>query len=256
MHLGLVPDIVAVIVDHLHDDKDSLFSCSLISRSWTRPSHSYLFRGVKLRLVSTVDQLVLAKSFFQDALHIKDFVRRLHIVAESDPVEIELTRLYNLVNCLSHLQCLTLEGVCPYTETDTWSHLFHAQSVRKLILRNIVVKSHALFGFFTLSKLFPAVTELTMLNVDFEAAQGTPPTEAWNTELPVYKITARKLNKRFWAWLPPNCLKSLTTVDFDWSSSSPAWSKICPYTDNVDHVTMRMYGALILRITAADYLPI
>lgn len=252
MHLELVPDIVTIIVDHLHDDKDSLLKCSLISRSWTRPSHSYLFRGVKLRLVSTVDQLVLAKSFFQDALHIKDFVRRLHIVAEGDPVEVELTQLYHLVNCLPHLQCLTLEGICPYTEPDTRSHdgqIFRVSSVRILILRNIVVKSHALFSFFTLSKLFPNVSELTMLNVDFEDAQGTPPTEAWNTDLPVYKIKARKLNKRFWAWLPPNCLKLLTTVDFDWSSSSPAWSKICPYTNSVDHLTMGMCRASLLLVT-------
>jgi len=45
----LPPELVRLIVDHLHNDKTALKACSLVSRTFLLPAQAHIFENIKLR---------------------------------------------------------------------------------------------------------------------------------------------------------------------------------------------------------------
>jgi len=59
--LKLPRELLDIIIDHLHDDEEALFACSLVSRDWVPPSHYHLFSS--LRFTATTEGVDLDTEF-------------------------------------------------------------------------------------------------------------------------------------------------------------------------------------------------
>ena len=65
--------MIDVIIDHLHDDIQSLRACSLVCKSWTRSSRFHLFSTLTVSRLSAVERLL------KSAPAIIPFIRHLHL---------------------------------------------------------------------------------------------------------------------------------------------------------------------------------
>lgn len=51
----LPPELIDIVLDHLHDDKLTLTQCALVSRIWVSASHYHLFLRTTLRFCAEIE---------------------------------------------------------------------------------------------------------------------------------------------------------------------------------------------------------
>ncbi len=112
-------ELVDTIVDYLHNDKASIVSCSLVSKTWAISSRYHLFRIVFLRRGPDDDGIDRFLRFIHSPWGniCCPFVRQLritghmsHNVLQLDPI-IDLHTLGAVVNMLPRLEALELKSV-------------------------------------------------------------------------------------------------------------------------------------------------
>ncbi|KAH8100313.1 hypothetical protein BXZ70DRAFT_183083 [Cristinia sonorae] len=110
--LNIPGDIADNIFRYLEDDRATLVSCGLVTRTWTYFSHRRVFRTVTLRMKpfvahkSTSDLL----RFFQQKPEISSFVQELQLIGNSrfpTPICIPY-HLVKLLDALPNLQDLAI----------------------------------------------------------------------------------------------------------------------------------------------------
>ncbi|KAJ7469699.1 hypothetical protein FB451DRAFT_1255304 [Mycena latifolia] len=86
-------ELRSYILDFLHDSKEDLQSCALVSRAFTFPAQSHLFHHIKIGVRFHDRNASIRLSEIMDAApHLRPFVR--HVTAVMDPVM--LTRIHGM----------------------------------------------------------------------------------------------------------------------------------------------------------------
>lgn len=78
----LYNELVDMVIDHLHDDKSALTSCSLVSRSWVYSSQFHLFENMHLPSVTTDDGVEAFMRLVDSCPRIGYYVRTLRVDGE------------------------------------------------------------------------------------------------------------------------------------------------------------------------------
>ncbi|KAF7792044.1 hypothetical protein EIP86_003071 [Pleurotus ostreatoroseus] len=146
---SLPSEIVVSILDYFRRDKITLFSCSLVAKSWVLLTRFHLFRVVTVRCGADLQGL----GAFLDFLHtpwgsnISAYVRELRIRGPyayalkpvRDPV-IELETLGAVLDKLTRLDTLELEALAwPGIDPDTTAMPLTSASVKTIILSRICI---------------------------------------------------------------------------------------------------------------------
>lgn len=80
----MAPEIWDYIIDYLHDDKSTLFTCALVHRAWTDTARHHLFRQITLYLDLNAGKVLDRFSSLIIPGAVVPHVRKLRIVAEED----------------------------------------------------------------------------------------------------------------------------------------------------------------------------
>lgn len=78
----LYNELVDMVIDHLHDDKDALAACSLVSRLWRNSSQYHLLENVTLHGVATARGLDAFAAFVETSPRLAHYVRALRVHGE------------------------------------------------------------------------------------------------------------------------------------------------------------------------------
>lgn len=70
----LPPELVDIIIDHLHNDKRSLAACSLVCKEWRSSARYHLFANITLKPTEAKDP-----DFLTSAPKVVPFIRHLHL---------------------------------------------------------------------------------------------------------------------------------------------------------------------------------
>lgn len=122
----LSQELVDIIIDHLHDDHDTLRACALTCRSWAPTSQLHLFVSVKLdsaaksaRLLLVTSQAPVIASYVRDLDLVESRSSRLHADEPSDRRKLwlddPLVGLEALRSVLQHVRILCIDGVIWHT---------------------------------------------------------------------------------------------------------------------------------------------
>ena len=68
----LPPELIEMVMDHLHSDKDTLAACSVVCKAWIHPARSRLFAEISLNYICI-------KKFLKSGLAAIPFIRHLHV---------------------------------------------------------------------------------------------------------------------------------------------------------------------------------
>ncbi|CAL1699714.1 unnamed protein product [Somion occarium] len=71
MLLVIPMDVIRIVIDHLHDDIQTLLACSLVHSSWTTAARRYLFHSLVIRIVRSL------RDPYNPRLDMSSFVERL-----------------------------------------------------------------------------------------------------------------------------------------------------------------------------------
>ncbi|KAF7314913.1 NmrA domain-containing protein [Mycena indigotica] len=81
-HPLLIPELIDLFFWHIHTSKQDLAHCALVTRAWTYPAQTHLFRLIRFHDAPDAwTPLLLALA---DSPHLVQHVRRLHIVVADD----------------------------------------------------------------------------------------------------------------------------------------------------------------------------
>lgn len=113
------PELTDMVVDHLHDDTQTLSSCSLVSRSWHCSARYHMFHTLNIRSPSLVEGFDKFLRFLDSSPNVWMFVKELHLLGHTPsspyhtPEYCQLTpsTLLSILSKLSSLRSLTLEGI-------------------------------------------------------------------------------------------------------------------------------------------------
>ncbi|TCD62469.1 hypothetical protein EIP91_006817, partial [Steccherinum ochraceum] len=184
-------ELIDLILDHLYDDRASLVACSTVSKLWLSGSQHHLFHTIHLISRSPDHSLEAAYVFFSRSPQLCPHVRTLHIRAavdmtqevvklESTPIPtgrpfvpregVELYRLVRFLRMLGNVHTLILRGLYPVYDTSTFPfHIseFTAPSLRRLFIREIMLRTNATPFLLNLGGIFSGLDELHLLRVPF-----------------------------------------------------------------------------------------
>lgn len=80
--MRLFNELIDMVIDHLHDDKNSLAACSLVSRTWRNSGQFHLLESVTLLGVTTERGLEAFLADVQSSPHIGHYARELRVHGE------------------------------------------------------------------------------------------------------------------------------------------------------------------------------
>jgi hypothetical protein len=105
---GLPQEILDIIIDFLHDDKQSLDACSRVAQAWLHPARFHLFHRLTLR----PRMFVLAARLFSHSPATAEYVRELRIEEPSllDNL-ISTEMLLEMLQFFPHVQALHLNKI-------------------------------------------------------------------------------------------------------------------------------------------------
>lgn len=114
-HQNFPAELQDMIIDHLHDDKETLASCSLVCKSWLPASRFHLFRKIRLELPRESAEGLAADfaRFLRRNPHICFLVRELHLVGDILPIPVTYLKedaICSILAPLTKLRELTIHS--------------------------------------------------------------------------------------------------------------------------------------------------
>ncbi|RPD53071.1 hypothetical protein L227DRAFT_581653 [Lentinus tigrinus ALCF2SS1-6] len=188
-------EISDAIIDHLHDDRPSLYSCALVCRAWLLSSRHHLFRTFKIadskRRKPNSAALDKAVGFLATTPDVARHIRYLDIAHHS----VRLSQLDAILNCLPKLQSLAFSEL-GILDDDT-NHItrpfprFRAIEELKITSCNIVNYDYSLLfhflGLFASIQRLELMVEIRVLNID-TTADLIPPAHLALTHLSAFHV--------------------------------------------------------------------
>ncbi|THH30162.1 hypothetical protein EUX98_g4017 [Antrodiella citrinella] len=183
LHIPL--ELVDIIIDHLHDDKPALATCSLVSREWRPSTRYHLFQSIRIcgdALFGGYDTFL---RFLDAAPSIRPFIRSLCLSGENKHANVErcLIGPYVLVSVLDRLtslKTLTLDevvwgGASKRNARGLWPVVWPPIPRSFDTLRLVRVESYDLGtsqytrSVFQILQAFGALKKLEVLGIEFDA---------------------------------------------------------------------------------------
>ncbi|KAJ3538986.1 hypothetical protein NM688_g6432 [Phlebia brevispora] len=141
----LCRDVVNVIIDFLHDDKETLLACSLVARDWVHRSQTHLYNRIVLR---DQDRLSL---FLSTLATIPEYLRRmiriLHVGLDASwhgPMCITRVEIIFLLDLLPRLHELYLQALQLCGVNELLPATYIPRSLGFLFFRNVLGDAHSL----------------------------------------------------------------------------------------------------------------
>lgn len=157
-----IPEIVDMIIDHLHDDKASLLTCSTVCRTWLPACRFHLFHTVTLNDILNKSLFGNFCSHLHNYTQIGPCVRELQVVGISgSPRCISLLDLGSLLAKLPNLHTLKLYSVMWNTSNNLSTECFTSQALRTLHISNTKLPS-GVQAVLHIIELFPALEKFYM----------------------------------------------------------------------------------------------
>lgn len=186
---NLLPEIIDMVIDHLHDDRASLRACASVSRNWLPACRFHLFRTLTVNDVEGDACFKDLSSFLHGHPQIPPFVRELYVMGTpgSTP-SIALLGLGTLIAGLPNVHTLKLHNI-------KWHHLSNSADGLPFTqgLKRLHISSTKIFGgtrpIFDIIALFPALEGFSMDYV------YVPSEEMHLRDLPEMDLPDRKLKK-------------------------------------------------------------
>jgi len=137
-------ELLEMTIDHLHNHKPSLRSCSLVCHTWVNASRHHLFNSVHVwrdaRDRAEKYILPLFSDFLRCTAHCAKFIRTLHIVEYFPPwwyvrnTECDVSAVYAVVQLLPRLHTLVLDGILMMSSDTAFSRNATPRHIRTLSL--------------------------------------------------------------------------------------------------------------------------
>jgi hypothetical protein len=159
MSPSLPQELVDIIIDHLHDDQQSLLACSLVCQNWVEPSRIHKFAS------STIKWETRQKSFNDFPIALQ-YLQDLTVIISSGFIETSLPKLPN-----ANLRRLCVEGL---SILGTWINLFSPVSLHPYTDLTTLELCHCIIpNFSTLTRLiyhFPNLASLSIRQTLFRSS--------------------------------------------------------------------------------------
>ena len=161
------------IIDQLHDDPETLQSCSLTATSWVNVSQKHLHHCVKF--YSGVGKIHNPEAYTSHhvALRVKKLVLS-HTPPPTDP-GVTSKNIWNIVSRLCNVTVLEVTGLSwPSCTPDTWNIITNTigRSVNNLIIHASTFQ-HVQDLLYFLSA-FPHLTNLSLSHIEWRESIGVP----------------------------------------------------------------------------------
>lgn len=141
--IAIPEDVAYIVIDDLHYDKNTLFACSLVCRSWRQRSQQRIFARI------TIDNTSLHgyKQFWESKPHISTFVRSLDLMMLHMGVIQDFAVVLDLLSLLPRLEDFRLNSLisAPYLSGHTCFPDRCAQN-RRLQKLSIVIDQGGFLG--------------------------------------------------------------------------------------------------------------
>jgi len=182
-------DIVDIVIDFLHDDKQSLMDCRRMCRSWTYSTHTHLFKSIRVerRRSEVAFTLVNLRTFLRRTPVIRPFVRKLHVgsLNQHSNIKINAPLLHSVTSLLVSLDTLVLQGMnLVGVDEPSLADYLYAQPVSPVPIKKLVLTSVASYidadspqALVALLSLFSRIDELRCRTV-FWPAPPSPEDDA------------------------------------------------------------------------------
>lgn len=132
-----------MIVDYLHDDKDLLAACALVSKSWHSTARYHPFRSLRINIGvedGSQDGFETFSVFLDEAfLDVRNYIRNLCLSGSDPPqtsssylVEVEVTRHRAVAKVGTRTMSKMLSQACVFSMNPFWSSLYDA-SLRTIL---------------------------------------------------------------------------------------------------------------------------
>jgi hypothetical protein len=112
----LPPELTDVVIDHLHDDRNTLLRCSVVCSTWLQPSRYHLFYDICVDSTKLGRSFPEFLSFLYNAQDLCANIRRLSLKSSSSQTSVYRYigpfLLYKLFDRLPFLRDLELENLC------------------------------------------------------------------------------------------------------------------------------------------------
>lgn len=206
-------EIVEVIIDHLHNDKETLKACSLVSRRWVFSARYHLVYPIKLHHKNITDFLDLLQSpCLKIAPSIRD-LSFLSIVPERNWIP---SALSTIEKHLTHVESLTLHGVrWSRLDSTTTSSFFRGfQSVTHLTVKAGAFSSFSQCVEFICS--FPALVTLTANKCQWDSNTAAPPSPRFTLSRRLTTLAIDTPPNTLTQWLTnQSCARTLRKVSIE-----------------------------------------
>lgn len=215
-------EIVEVIIDYLHNDKEALKACSLVSRRWVFSARYHLVYPIKLHHKNISDFLDLLQSpCSKIAPSIRD-LSFLSIVEERDWIP---SALSTIEKHLTHVTSLTLHGVrwSRLDSTTTASFFRGFQSVTHLTIKAGAFSSFPQCVEFICS--FPFLTTLTAGKCQWDSNTAAPPSARFTLSRRLTTLAIDTPPNTLTQWLTNQpCARTLRKVSIEFIDTDHATS--------------------------------
>lgn len=219
----LLPEIVDMVIDHLHNDKPSLFACAAVSRRWLPACRFHLFRTITVDDVGDQADLKNLLSFLRSHPQIPPFPRELYVMGHpgcAPPVP--LLSLGALITELPNLHTLKLHSIKWSSPSNLAEGRFFTQALRRLHISSAEI-SGGTRSIFDIIAFSPALEELSLDYVhvpsdEIHHLRDLPEMDLPNRRLKKVSLHASHLMSQFLGYIQiTSSAQSLDTV----SISSP-----------------------------------
>ena len=215
-------EIVEVIIDHLHNDKEALKACSLVSRRWVFSARYHLVYPIKLHHKNISDFLDLLQS---PCLKIAPSIRDLSFLSVVEERNWIPSALSTVEKHLTHVKSLTLHGVrWSRLDTTTTTSFFRGfQSVTHLTIKAGAFSSFSQCVEFICS--FPALTTLTANKCQWDSNTAAPPSPRFKLSRSLTTLAIDTPPNTLTQWLTNQpCARTLRKVSIEFIDTDHATS--------------------------------
>ncbi|KAH8103561.1 hypothetical protein BXZ70DRAFT_739278 [Cristinia sonorae] len=168
-------ELLFMIIDQVRDDKATLASCTLVSRSWLAPASKHLFWEIDIR---GQEQLLHFCSFVSSAQFLSRFVKKLVLRsydhAEEETLEFDVFTLAEILDNLPRVDELCILGLSilpidPRRNVDLIH--FIPRSMKTVVFGDIIFDA-SIYEFLQEAILAPSLESLMLLDCPYFTCPG------------------------------------------------------------------------------------
>ncbi|KAJ3492214.1 hypothetical protein NLI96_g142 [Meripilus lineatus] len=283
-HCALPQEITDYFLDYLHDNRETLRNCVLVSQSWAESARYHIYHDFVVHATKHEDGIDEFVDFLQAHPSVHRHIRNLKIAAPSYGFEsaVSVDGIKSVLVYLDDLRTLSLEGLSFFerapnvtveTTTPNLKHS-HAQfKLRRLTLTRIFWPHPLRPSILGVLDLFSQIDELrlsrfeysTMINAHLPESGNSPSLRAksLNLEFPFFDLGLPVVKALLHVLHFPS-LESLTVACFAMSQASTAGRLISKVGGHLRHFTLDLrtlfsagpYGTYSISPTKKSDIPI